>query len=367
MPVALRCLFAWLLLAPSAGASEPPRIVLGLVAPPSESDAASLLRGAQLAVAEANETGQPTVGLEVQGENGQWGTAGNEAVNLVFERHVDAIIAPSDGPTNHLILQVSGRTQVPVASLCSDSSVTNAGVPWVVRVVPRTDQEAEALFSAERRPGRSPIHWWAMIPIGRSGRSILRDLETAAHKSAAHLDQVLEAGESRAALAPQVHSIVSSAPGGVLVWLPPSQAGTVVAALRASGYGGLLAGASPIDSPEFAAAAGAAASGVWAAGFRADLDSLARAERFRRQFQRQYGVFPDSSAAAAFDASRVLIETLRGAQKGAGDRQFPITLPIYGVTGILRFDKSGNRTGELQVLTFQEGRFIPLPHSDPQP
>ena len=90
-------------------------VKLGLVAPPGEPDATSLLRGVQLAVGEANETGGASVALEVRTENGQWGTVGNDAVILVCDRRVDAIITPSDGAASHLILQVAGRTRVPVA------------------------------------------------------------------------------------------------------------------------------------------------------------------------------------------------------------------------------------------------------------
>jgi outer membrane PBP1 activator LpoA protein len=49
---------------------------------------------------------------------------------------------------------------------------------------------------------------------------------------------------------------------------------------------------------------------------------------------------------------------------GAGYRQFPIALPTAGVTGVLHFDNSGNRTDALQVLTFQQGRFVPISPTD---
>jgi branched-chain amino acid transport system substrate-binding protein len=367
MPVGSRCLLAWLLLAPLAGGAGPPQVALGLVVPPSEPDSTSLLHGVQLAVSEANEDGQPPVSLDVRSEEGQWGTAGNDAVILVSEGHVDAIIAPSDGATNHLILQVSGRTQVPVASLCSDSSVTDAGVPWAVRVVPRTDQEAESLFTSARRTEGSPFHWWAVVPAGHSGRGVRHDLERAASATATHLDQVLDASDAKTDLASRVRLIVAAAPGGVLMWLPPSQAGTFAAALRSAGYGGRLAGPSPLDAPAFFATAGAAATGVQVTDFRPDAGLHARLGTFEHRFLGRFAVKPDFSAAAAYDAARVLIETLRRAEKGAGNRQFPLALPTDGVTGILHFDKSGNRTDALQVLTCQDGRFVPLPPSEQQP
>ena len=364
MPVRLRCLVAWLLLAPFAGGVGARPLTLGLVAPPGEPDATSLLRGVQLAVAEANETGAAPVGLEVRSENGQWGTVGNDAVALVFSRHVDAIITPSDGAASHLILQVSGRTRVPVASVCPDSSITEAGVPWTVRVVPRTDQEAEALFAATRSPAGALLHWWAVVPADRPGRAVRRDLEAAARRGGTPLDGIVDGGEPKTDTAALVHTIVAAAPGGVLLWLPPSQAGTVAAALRAAGYGGCLAGPSPLDSPTFVAAAGAAATGVLVTEFRADADLRARADQFERQYRQRYDAKPDFSAAAAYDAARVLIETLRRAGDRAGYRQFPLALPTAGVTGVLHFDNSGNRTDALQVLTCQQGRFIPIPPTE---
>jgi ABC-type branched-subunit amino acid transport system substrate-binding protein len=394
--VRLRCLLAWLFLTPFAGGVGAAQVTLGLVAPPSEPDATSLLRGVQLAVADANETGGVPVRLEVRSENGQWGTVGNDAVILVSERHVDAIISPSDGAASHLILQVSGRTRVPVASLCSDSSVTDAGVPWAIRVVPRTDQEAETLFAAARRPDRSPVHWWAVVPAGRPGRAVRHDLETAAHVTATPLDRIVldssvgtflprsrerervdpaptaesrivESGEPKPDLASLVHSIVAAAPDGVLIWLPPLEAGTLAAALRTAGYGGRLAGPTPLDSPAFVAAAGFAAIGFLVTSFRTDADLRVRAETFEKRFQQTYDAKPDFSAAAAYDAAHVLIETLRRAGNSDGDRQFPLAFPVEGVTGILHFDNSGNRTDALQVLTWKQDRFIPFSPNDTKP
>ena len=134
--------------------------------------------------------------------------------------------------------------------------------------------------------------------------------------------------------------------------------------MRSAGYRGRLAGPSPLDSPAFVAAAGAAATGVLVTQFRADADLRVRTEQFETRFRRKYDAQPDSSAAAAYDAARVLIETLRRAGNGAGYRQFPLALPTAGVTGVLHFDNSGNRTDALQVLTFQQGRFVPIPPNE---
>jgi ABC-type branched-subunit amino acid transport system substrate-binding protein len=355
---------AWLLLAPLACLAGPRELKLGIVAPPGEEDSASLVLGARMAVAESNEAEAGAVTLEVRGEAGQWGSAGNDAVFLARDRRVDAIIAPSDGGDSHLVLQVSGRTQVPVASVSPDSSVTEAGVPWAVRVVPRTDQEVEALFDSERRGPHAPT-WWAIAPPDRPGRAIRRDMGRAVRASDARLERILEAGGPGAVSAWAVQPILSASPGGVLVWLPPSEAGRVVAALRASGYRGRLACPGSIDTPDFFAAADAAADGVLVAKYALDAASSARLELFEKRFTRMFGAPPDFSAAAAHDAAQVLIENLRRAGDTPAYRRFPPVLPTPGVTGDIRFDASGNRTGALQVLICQRGRFVPTTPSPP--
>jgi ABC-type branched-subunit amino acid transport system substrate-binding protein len=365
LPIGLLGTLAWLLPATIAFGAGARPLTLGLIAPPGEWDATSLRRGVELAVAEANGSGDGTVALDVQGEDGQWGTVGNSAVALVCAQHVDALITPSDGAAAHLILQVAGRTRVPVASLCSDSSVTEAGVPWAIRVVPRTDQEAAALFAATRRTEGSALHWWAVVPAGHPGKVVRRDLEAAARLTTTPLDRIIDGDDPKTDAASVARQIVAGAPAGILLWLPPAQAGALAAALREAGYGGRLAGPSVLDSPAFAAAAGRAAGGVLIPEFGLEDDPRVRAERFADQFRRRYGARPDASAAAAYDAARVLIETLHRAGGGASYRQFPVTFSTAGVTGVLQFDNLGNRTGPLLVLTCREGRFIPIPPDQP--
>ena len=314
-------LAAILLVPPSSGAVAVVR--LGLVAPPAEEDATSLAHGALVAVEESREAQGGNVVFEVRGAGGQWGAAGNDAGALAGESEVDGIVAPSDGASSHLVLQVSGRMQVPVASVCPDASVTEAGVPWVVRVVPRNDQQAETLFA--KGSGAFPAHWWAFVSPGRPGRAVRRDLEKAARSSGIRLDRITEMGSDAASLAAQASA---AEPDGVLVWLPARDAAAIVVELRSAGYRGCLAGPCSIDSPAFAAAAGGSAEGVLVAEFSSDPGFSARRQRFEDRFLHEFGTRPDFAAAAAHDAAQVLIESLRRAGNTAAYRQFPLQTRI---------------------------------------
>lgn len=347
-----------MLVSASAIAGSAREVTLGLIAPASQSDAVSLERGVQLAVDEANQSGGGLVRLEVKNSAGQWGTAGNDAVELVCERRVHAIITPSDGADSHLILQVSGRTRVPVASVCPDASVTGAGIPWALRVVPRTEEEAAALFAATRPD--APQHWWAVIPPGRSGRAIRHDLETAARATTTPIERFLECADPGRDIRPLAQAIASGNCDGVLVWLRPAPAAALVTALRDIGFRGRLAGPSVLNSPAFLAGVAAKGGGVLVTGFAEHPDRRARADAFARQYQLRYDAPPDFTAAAAHDAAIVLVELLRRSAPGRGADQFPSAASIAGVTGDVHFDAAGNRTAELQVLVCQQSRFVPM-------
>ena len=180
-----RCVIALLMAAgaPISGASaawvgQPPQpasvaspLVLGLLLPPEEPEAASIREGALLAVEEANWSSGLPVRLVVRGRTGPWGSDASEAALLVTEDGATGLIGPTEGTACHLLLQVAGRTHVPVVLLCPEASLTRAAVPWVARVVPRTLDEARALFS-----GIDP-----RTRAGRPGNRMSRLRLTSAH------------------------------------------------------------------------------------------------------------------------------------------------------------------------------------------
>jgi len=160
---------------------RPAVVKIGLLLPPSEADAGDILRGAQLGVVMVNRQSGRKVQLIVRGKPGQWGTDGDEAVALALDEDVVALVAPTGGAVVHQALQVAGRTRVPVVSLSADTSVTRTGIPWTIRVGPRTDEEAAAVFAALRRPaGSPPLRVVAFVPTDRAGREVTNDLQSAA-------------------------------------------------------------------------------------------------------------------------------------------------------------------------------------------
>lgn len=79
---------------------------------------------------------------------GPWGTGSKEAVNLVFNERVWAILGSHDGRNAHLAEQVIAKTKVVLLSAwASDPTLSQAYVPWFYNCVPTDIQQAEVLIN----------------------------------------------------------------------------------------------------------------------------------------------------------------------------------------------------------------------------
>lgn len=302
-------------------------------------------RGAEDAIAEANG-GRNAVRLAVRGRQGPWGSDASEAARLLEDDGAAALVAPPGGAASHLVLQVAGRTGVPVASLCPDGSVTRTALPWMVRVAPSTSDEARALLG-ERPGGR----WLAFVPGGRAGREASSDLRAQGRDGSV---KVVEAPSP--ASSGRVRTILSRVrPDGILVWLDAAPAARLAASLREVGFKGTLAGPMALGSPSFATAAGGAAEGFVVPTFAGHPDSGA----FARRYRTLHGVDPTPAAALAHDATALLAGLLRNSGNAARGA-FPLLVPFPGVTGLLRFDRAGNRVVSLEARRWRGGRLARL-------
>jgi ABC-type branched-subunit amino acid transport system substrate-binding protein len=338
------------LVAPEArGRGGSSTVVLGLLLPPEEATATSLRQGVQAAVAEANKNGNAPVRLAIRGRQGPWGSDASEAARLVMDDGAAALLAPPGGAASHLVLQVSGRTGVPVASLSPDASVTRTALTWMVRAVPSNLDEAHAIFGCCAKS-----RWLAFVPAGRAGREAASDLKEAAGKK--HLiARIVETAEPIPDPAALKGLLSSVHPDAVLLWLDPVPAGRVARSLRAAGFAGTLAGPLRLASRAFAAEAGAAAEGLLVPALPADRDGARAA--FERRYRALFGTDPDPAAALAHDAAALLIGVVRKSGAEEARRAFPLSEPVRGASGLLTFDSHGNRVVTLELLRYHDGRF----------
>jgi ABC-type branched-subunit amino acid transport system substrate-binding protein len=256
-----------------------------------------------------------------------------------------------------LALQVAGRTATPVVTLCPDASVTGAGIPWMVRIVPQDTDEAQALFRGfHNKTNQPPWRWLPVIPGDRAGRESKRDLTLAARQVGAQLEAPLEVLPATTNFAELARRALALKPEGIVLWLAPAQAGRLARALRSGGYAGVLAGPARLGGKEFATEAGVALEGFITTGTVQDQEGEALRERFQAAYRGAFWVDADWTAMAAYDAARLLVEVIRKVGEGPLHRAFPPDKPMAGVSGRLQFDQYGRRVSELCLMEWRQGR-----------
>jgi branched-chain amino acid transport system substrate-binding protein len=350
---------AGLLLVSLATAADPAVVRVGLLLPPEEAEAASVRQGVELAVDQANQSEAPPVELFTRGRMGQWGDDGVEAARMVLDDRVQGLLAPPDGAATHLTLQVAGRTATPVVSLCSDSSVTAAGIPWSVRMVPSTTDEAFALFTGLRslQGARS---WLAFVPEGRAGREVVDDLLAAAHSSGTELVRTITVAKTTTDFSTFYPSLPPEWPDGMLLWLDPEPAGHLIKYLRTIGFRGVVAGPGRLESGTFQDAAGSALEGLILPKIIVDCAMDRAVAAFQEAYRDRHGRSPDAIAAMAYDAAGMLIHLLREAGDNPSHGLFPLEQAASGVTGPMKFDPDGNRVVSLRLHAYHRGDLVPL-------
>jgi ABC-type branched-subunit amino acid transport system substrate-binding protein len=337
-------------------------LVIGVLLPPEEPQARTLREGVLLANKQYTEKTGTELRVSIRGRVGQWGADAVEAARLVTDESAAGLIAPPDGAASHLVLQVSGRTAVPVVTLCADGSVGRTGVPWLLRMVPRTEDEAKALSFGLLTMG--PVHnqrWMAVVPALRPGREIGKDLLKTFRASSCQIVQLFEyASTNQAHLTAELQR---ADPDAILVWLPPAEAGAVVMNLRRCGYKGRLAGPGLLQCSAFLDCAGTAAEGFFVPAMVRSQEASERWQRFSSAYTREWGEVPDVMSALSYDAVRLLADLLQNPGFQVPPHRLPPGFCWQGVTGDVSFDSEGNRKIQLELLQVTGGRFVPAKKS----
>ena len=278
---------------------------------------------------------------------------------MVTDDGAEGLIAPPDGAASHLTLQVSGRTAVPVITLCADSSVGRTGVPWTLRIGPQTTDEAKALFTdIPNRVANRANRWLAIVPDGRPGREISRDLRQAARDCRVQFQSALQFDAALTNLAFIRREALNRGADVVLLWLDPASAGRMAGQLRTAGYRGVLAGPGRLQCEDFIKTAGAALEGFITPAITRSSEETARWQTFQASYRKHWGHEPDAMAGLSYDAAMLLSYLLSQPQYQAPPHRLAPGFSWPGVTGDLRFDHEGNRIVKLELRQAHDRRFV---------
>lgn len=334
---------------------SPGTVKIGLLIPDGKSKSAR--QAAELAVYEANAkggyNGRP-FRLVVRSMEGPWGTGSKEAVNLIFDEEVTAIMGSHDGRNAHLVEQVTTKTRIVFLSAwATDPTLSQAFVPWYFSCVANDLQQADALIKTIYKKSNTKI---AAISLDdydskMSLESFLKRTKlagkpgpmqliynAASANEASLLDQIRKAG---------ISSVLLFGKGSVYLKLL-EQIGKQKMNLSIYGTMSFL-GDDQIANLK-----------LQTTGNNVEIpvgDWLAtRYKSFSKAYQNKYGSTPNALASYAYDGMNVIIEAIKKAGTDRENIQKSISaLHLEGVTGTIGFDDKGNRKGNLVVMKILNG------------
>jgi branched-chain amino acid transport system substrate-binding protein len=332
-------------------------IKIGLLIPDSKSIAA--VQGAEMAIRIANEKGgmnSRKFQLVVRSMEGPWGTGSKQAIDLIFEEKVWALLGSHDGRNAHLMEQAATKsTIVMVSAWSSDPTLSQAFVPWFFNCVPNDNQQSAALIDEiynKRKYNKIIIVHDIDYDSQTTLNNFLKSLKTAGLPDPFQFNYQNYTNN----LNVLVEKTIEADPDCIVIFCQPTASLKVIQQFRQKKvnkplFGSLMLLNENELSPEELQVYDkilSVPSGDWSGP-----ENLA----FRQKFQKTYNKVPGMVASYSYDGMSVLIEAIRNA--GSNDREKIQTslksINYKGVTGLIQFDDKGNRSGNFKIMRTKGG------------
>ena len=144
---------------PGLSQSEIKYVNIGLLLP--DNSHSDIIEAAELAIEEANRAGgylKQEFRVLSRTTEGFWGAGSKESVSMVYEDNVRAIVGHLDGRNGHLAEQVATKSHLSyIETFATESTLSQAFVPWFMRVVPNDNQQAFAIIKQIQKEGSGKI------------------------------------------------------------------------------------------------------------------------------------------------------------------------------------------------------------------
>ena len=327
-------------------------------------DKASLAakQGAELAIKMANEKREGNTRpfqLICKDMEGPWGTGSKQAVDLIFEDEVWALLGSHDGRNAHLVEQAATKsTVVFISAWSSDPTLSQAFVPWFFNCVPNDGQQADGLI--EEIYNKRKIA--KVITIADNGydsnqalKIFLKNVKLSGKIEPVNFLYDNYIGK----LDILAKQITKSQANCIVLFCQPSVSLKIIRLMRQNKMNQPVFGSLSIlnenklsgkELQEFDHMM-SVPSAIWTGS---------KSLTFRQEYQKIYGKMPGMVAAFAFDGMNLLIEAIK--TSGSPDRekiqQALFNIHYEGVTGRIQFDGKGNRKGSIAVVKILNG--LPL-------
>jgi branched-chain amino acid transport system substrate-binding protein len=324
-----------------------------------DSSWSSAIQGAGLAIKNANENGglrDLKFQLVFRSMEGPWGTGSKQAVNLIFEEKVWALIGLHDGRNAHLVEQAATKSQVVFLSAWpGDPTLSQAFVPWFFNCVPNDNQQAASLkneiFEIRKYRNIVVVHG-KDYDSEKSFGSFMNFVKKSGKPDPLHFD-IEDYVQKSGILADK---IIKSGAGCIVLFCQPSASLELVRQVKKKNpvlpvFGPLSIlneNELSVQEMKYFDNILSVPAGEW---------PEAENQNFRQEFEKIYGKMPGVAASYSYDCMSVLIEAIR--QAGNSDREMIQkslkNIRFNGVTGPIQFDDKGNRMGNFEIRKTKNG------------
>lgn len=324
-----------------------------------------MLRGARLAVEEANARGgylkrKIPFELVTRNDNGLWGASGNEIIRMSYLDPVWAMLGTIDGANSHIAIRVALKSEVVMMnSGDTDPTFIETNIPWVMRCIGDDRQMGYLLIDYMlRRMDHKRIG--IIRSSNRYGRFGVREVRDSARRMKRPVLIEIPYKVGGTDFRPQIERLRAANLDAVVHWGDADEGAIVLNQMREMGMNQPFYGCDRTVSDEFVKTAGANAEGV-VAGYpwnpdRNDPKFLA----FRKRYKARFGEEPETYASHGYDGMNMLIwaTQLAGLNRAKiRDLLAYQTKPFPGVTGDILFSGALDDVGEVFLARFEKGRW----------
>jgi branched-chain amino acid transport system substrate-binding protein len=340
-------------LALTVPAQKPEPVKIGLLV--QDNASLSAKQGAELAVKLVNEkggiNGRPLQIISKSME-GPWGTGSKQAVELIFEENVWALLGSHDGRNAHLVEQAATKSiMVFLSAWSTDPTLSQAFVPWFFNCVPNDYQQAVALIEEIYKKSKTTRVTVITDKTYESNMALKNFRQVLQSQGKPEPAQILfdDYASNDKAL---VEHILKTKADYILLLCKPSVSLQVIRKIRQGKISlPVCTSLTVLNEDELSDQELKEFDQVRAV--RPATMSISKNGFFKQAYKKYYGNTPGLVAAYAFDGMNVLIEAIRmsGSQEREKIQEVLSEIHYEGVTGHILFDERGNRKGPFIVTT----------------
>jgi branched-chain amino acid transport system substrate-binding protein len=324
-----------------------------------------MLQAATLAIEQVNvKGGFRGIPFELMPHNdvGLWGAAANEVVSMDDEK-VWIILGSINDIVTHVAIRVALKCEIPVINVGDpDPTLTETGIPWVIRVISDDRQSSYALANRiYNEDGYSRVS--VLRTNSRYGRVGTGEFKDASRRMGYPVAVEIRFEEGNTDFTDQLSKIKTNNSEAIVLWGDAKELGMIVNQMRAMGLEHPVYACDRVVSPEFLEIAGKNANGIITTSQYNPKANNSRYINFQKAYKERFKMEPDVFAAHTYDGAKIAIKAIQKAGLNRALIRDLITdnstfQNYQGVTGEIVFDGSWNDVGEIFMVEIKDDGFI---------